>query len=111
MAEPTTSKSKNKTPGKKQVTIWIDDAHEGMINEMQAFYKLSKKDDLFVMMIEKYHENYLSEKDSEASIDEIMTDLQNRLGKLEDKFSRILEPVKLSAKKKPAAPKPRWVHP
>jgi len=36
--------------------------------------------------------------------------MQNRLGKLEDKFSRILEPVKLPSKKKPGV-RQRWAHP
>ena len=110
MAEPKTRNAKSKTPGKKQVTILMDDAHAALINEMQAFYNLSSRDDLFMIMIEKYHEYYLSEKDRDASVDEIINDMQNRLGKLEDKFSRILEPVKLPSKKKPGV-RQRWAHP
>ena len=110
MAEPKGRNAKSKTPGKTQMTILMDDAHAALINEMQAFYNLSSRDDLFMIMIEKYHEYYLSEKDSDASIDEIINDMQNRLGKLEDKFSRILEPVKLQSKRKPVV-KQRWAHP
>lgn len=111
MADTETRHAKSKAPVKKQVAVWIDAAHADLINEMQAFYKLSSKDDLFMMMIEKFHQYYVSEKNGDANIEEIITSMQNRLGKLEDKFSKILEPVKLSAKKpkqKPAAAKQHW---
>ncbi|MFP4531833.1 MAG: hypothetical protein ACLFNS_04020 [Desulfobacterales bacterium] len=112
MAAIETGHAKPKTAAKKQVVFWIDGAHADLINEMQAFYRLSHKDDLFMMMIEKFHEYYLSEKAGEGSIEEMITDMQNRLGKLEDKFSRILEPVKMPAKpskRKPAA-RQHWAH-
>ncbi len=112
MAAIETRHAKPKTPVKKQVVFWIDGAHEDLITEMQAFYRLSHKDDLFMMMIEKFHECYLSEKDGDANIEEIITEMQNRLGKLEDKFSRILEPVKLPAKpsKRTPAARQHWAH-
>jgi len=110
MAAMETRHAEPKTPAKKQVVFKIDGAHADLINEMQAFYRLSHKDDLFMMMIEKFHEYYLSEKGAEGNIEEVITDMQNRLGKLEDKFSKILEPVKLPAKNKPNV-KHRWAHP
>jgi hypothetical protein len=84
--------------GKRQVTFQVDPALIKQMDEIRAFYSLSSGNDLLAFMVARTYEGYLSEKESEQSYDEIITDLQNRLGKLEDKFSRIYEPVEIGKK-------------
>ena len=76
------------------VTFRINATHLSQMNEMKAFYALEDLDELFVLMLKSYYEDYILEKKNEQKYDELITDLHNRLGKLEDKFSRIYDPLK-----------------
>ncbi len=98
-------KKNKKDTDREPMTFMVDKIHAGWIAEMKVFYNLEDSDDLFSLMIRKHYEDYILEKDDEKGSDEVITDLQNRLGKLEDKFSKIYEPIQQPAKQKSSSAK------
>ena len=76
------------------VTFRVNATHLSQMSEMKDFYALEDLDELFALMLKSYYEDYILEKRNEQTYDEMITDLHNRLGKLEDKFSKIYEPLK-----------------
>ena len=78
----------------RTVTFRVNATHLSQMNEMKDFYALEDLDELFALMLKNHYEDYILEKRNEKTYDEMITDLHNRLGKLEDKFSKIYEPLK-----------------
>jgi len=109
MAYQDNLKSKLKKRDKHLLTFRVDETHLDLINQLSDFYKIVDKDELFQLMLEKYYEYYVAEKEDTKNIESAIGDLQNRIGKLEDKFSKIYDPVKRPVKKRPVAKK-AWTH-
>ena len=105
MAYQDNTKARQNKKGKHLLSFHVDETHLALINQLSDFYKIANKDELFQLMIEKYYEYYVAEKEDTKNIEIAIGDLQNRIGKLEDKFSKIYDPIKSPVKKRPVAKK------
>jgi hypothetical protein len=76
--------------GEEVLTFFLERETVSKIDEMKGYYEFSSREELFRNIIVRAYNEYLENR--EAGFDEVISELENRLGKLEDKFSKIYEP-------------------